>query len=170
MAMKNITNLIKSPNELSILILRIIIGCMWLSQGIIKLIDRSPDALNDHHFFLKQLHDMADTNPIQFVSSILNTILIPNYQIVVWIVIFLEIGLGFSIILGIFSRIGSLVGIGFTFVLFINTLGWGEWLWTYPLIATPMIATFISSFQTRFGFDNIIFQKYKDNKVVNLLI
>ena len=162
MALKKITNLIKTPNELSFLFLRVIIGCMWISQGFIKLIDRTPDALNDHHFFLKQLHDMADTNPIPAVSSILNNILIPNYQLLTWIVIFLEIGL--------FSRIGSLVGIGFTFVLFINTLGWGEWLWTYPLIATPMVVIFIASFQNRFGFDNYIHQKFSDNKLVDLLI
>ena len=170
MALKKITNLIKTPNELSFLFLRVIIGCMWISQGFIKLIDRTPDALNDHHFFLKQLHDMADTNPIPAVSSILNNILIPNYQLLTWIVIFLEIGLGISMIFGIFSRIGSLVGIGFTLVLFINTLGWGEWLWTYPLIATPMVVIFIASFQNRFGFDNYIHQKFSDNKLVDLLI
>ena len=170
MTMKQIINLLTTPNELAILFLRVLIGFMWISQGLIKLIDRAPDALNDHHFFLKQLHDMADTNPIPAVSSLLNNILIPNYQLLTWIVIFLEIGLGFSMIFGIVSRIGSLVGIGFTFVLFINTLGWGEWLWTYPLIAAPMVAIFISSYQNRFGFDNFIHQKYSNNKLVDLLI
>ena len=146
MSVKYFQNLVKKPNELSLFTLRLIIGLMWLSEGLIKLIDRTPsDKLNDYHFFLQQLHEMADSNPIGFVSSMINNLLIPNYELFAWLVIILELFLAISLVFGILSKIGSLIGIGYTIILFFSTLGWGEWIWTYPLIATPMLIIFISS-------------------------
>lgn len=170
MAFEFLSDIRNDSNRLALYVLRVIIGLMWLSEGFIKLVDRYPDPVNDYHFFLQQIQSMADTNPFPFVSSIINNFLVPNYELLAWIVILLEIFLAVSVIAGVFSRIGSFVGVVYTGILFVSALGWGEWIWTYPLIATPMLIIFISSFQTRIGLDQVIYLKYKESKLVKLLI
>jgi uncharacterized membrane protein YphA (DoxX/SURF4 family) len=164
----------KNPNEYSLIALRIIIALLWLSEGFIKIIDRTPgDSLNDYHFFKKQLIDMADTNPIDFIGSLIRSILVPNSEIIAWLVIILEFFLAISIIIGLLSKISGLVGMVYTGILFMSTLGWGEWLWTYPLIFLPMMVIFISSFtstEEKFGFDRNILKKYQNNKILKLLL
>ena len=167
----NFLNELKNdPNVLSLYVIRIIIGFMWISEAIRKLVTRSSNPTSDFNDFLGQIHHMADSNPYPIFSSLINTYLVANYLILTYIVIILEIFLGISVIFGLFSRIGCVIGLGYTIVLFLSTLGWGEWIWTYPLIATPMLIIFISSFKTRFGFDFILFEKYKNKKFIPLLI
>ena len=171
MSLEYFKNLPKKPNEFSLLTLRIIIGLMWLSEGGIIFIDRKSNAVDDYHGFLGQLQYMAKTNQLSLISSIINSYFVPNYVFLAWIIIFLEIGLGLSVILGILSRIGSLVGIVYSIILYIATLGWtGEWPWSYFMITMAMLVIFISSFETRIGLDFYLFDKYKNRKLVSILI
>ena len=171
MALNYAKNLVHKPNELSLLVLRIIIGLMWLSEGLIKLIDRNSLPNDDFHGLLIQIKVMADTNPFSFVSSLINTYLVPNYVLLAWIVILLEIGLAISVIFGVFSRIGSVVGIIYALILYVGTLGWpDEWIWSYFMIVMAMLVIFISSFETRIGLDSYLYNKFKDNKLISLLL
>ena len=167
----NYVNYVKDkPNELALYVLRVIIGLMWLSEGLIKLVDRNSDPMHDYHDFLLQIHVMADTNPYSFVSSLINTFLVPNYILLAWIVILLEVALAVSVIFGVFSRIGSAVGIIYAITLYISTLGWGDWPWSYFMIIMAMLVIFISSFETRIGLDSYLFYRYKNNYFVRLLL
>ena len=163
--------ILKSPNELALLVLRVIIGLMWLSEAFIKIIKRSANnQLTDYNNFLSQLHQMADTNPFGFVSQILNNLLIPNYILLLILVVLLEIGLGVSVIAGVFSRIGSVIGIVYALILYIATLGWGDWPWSYFMIIMAMLVVFISGFQMRIGLDFYLHTKYKSNKLTGIFI
>lgn len=159
-----------NPNVFSLYFLRLIIGLMWISEGIIKFIDRHPaNSLADYNSFLSQLHLMADTNPIKPLSSLINSYLIPNYILLAWIVILLEIYLGLSCF-GFFSRLGSIIGMVYAIILYLSTLGWGDWPWSYFMIFMSMGVIFISGFQTRIGLDKYLFQKYKENILISWLI
>ena len=165
-----IKDLKDNPNLLSLYIIRLVIGLMWISEGLIKLFDRHPgNSLEDYNNFLSQLHLMADTNPITLVSSLINSYLIPNYVLFVYIVIILEIYLGLSCF-GIFSRMGSVIGIFYAIILYISTLGWNDWPWSYFMIIMSMGAIFISSFQTRINLDKYLYNKYNTKKLVSWLI
>lgn len=170
MAFKFVSNLKDNPNELALIFLRVVIGLMWLSEGLIKLLDRHPNPINDYHYFLQEIKLMANTNPFPFISSFINNYFVPNYVILAWIVILLEISLAISVIFGVFTRIGTLAGGLYAFILYISTLGWGDWPWSYFMIIMAMGTIFISSFQTRIGLDKIIYEKYKDSKIISLLI
>lgn len=168
---KYLKNLLKKPNELSLLALRVIIGMMWLSQGVVKLIRRSSDPSKDFDSMLGQIKYMASSNPFHIVSSMINTFLVPNYILLAWIVILLEIGLAISAIFGVFSRIGSVAGIVYSIILYVATLGWtGEWPWSYFMITMAMLVIFISGFETRIGLDSYLYDKYQSNKIVSWLI
>lgn len=159
-----------SNEHLSILVLRIVMASMWIGEGLIKLLDRTPsDPINDHHFFLKQLQTMASSHPDAFISSLITNILVQNYSIFVWIIIVTELTVGLTVLLGFFSRIGSFIGMNMTIVLWILTLGWGEWIFTYPLIFAPMLAIFISNSSKEIGFDKYLKPKVS-NKYLNYLI
>ncbi len=171
MAFNYFKEVIHKPNELSLLVLRIIIGLMWLSEGVIKLIDRNSNPNDDFHGLLFQIKYMAQTNPFSFVSSMINSYLVPNYVLLSWIVILLEIGLAVSVIFGVFSRIGSVIGMIYALILYVSTLGWpNEWIWSYFMIVMAMLVIFISSFEMRIGLDQYLYVKYKTNKIIRLLI
>jgi len=149
------------PNEiLGIVILRIAMASMWISQGLLKAIDRNPaNPAKDYHSFLEQLQLMASTHPDPQIGSLITSILVQNYEIMVWIVIFTELFIGITILFGLFSRIGSFVGMNMTIMLWVLTLGWGEWFFTFPFIFTPMLVIFISNSSHSIGLDSYLTTK-----------
>ena len=171
MIFDELKTIFKSPNETSLLVLRVIIGLMWLSEAFIKIIKRSTNnQLSDYNNFLLELHQMADTNPFGFISQIINNLLIPNYLLLLIVVVLLEIWLGIAVIGGIFSRVGSIIGIIYALILYLATLGWGDWPWSYFMIIMAMLVVFISGFQMRIGLDSYLHTKYKSNKLIAILI
>ena len=59
------------PEKLGIVLLRLMFAIMWLSQGLVKVINRSDDMYLDNDEFLSQLNYMRETHPNSFVESIL---------------------------------------------------------------------------------------------------
>ena len=164
-------NFVINRNTISLVILRVTIGLMWLSEGLIKLIDRRPDdSFRDFHFFHQHLQSMADSHPFTFVSDFITNILIANVSWLVWIVIFMEIFIGLSSIFGFLTKIGSLLGIGNGLLLMIITLGWGEWLWTYPLIIMPMVVILISTTNSDTGIDKWLKDRFNNTKIIKIFL
>ena len=127
---------------------------MWISEGLAKLLDRTPgDPINDHHFFMQQLQSMADSHPIPAIGSLIDSLLVQNAATIVWFVILIELFIGTTILFGLFTRIGSFFGMIMALTLWIITLGWGEWIFTYPFIFTPMLVIFISNSSKEIGLD-----------------
>ena len=159
MSLKTLT--LHSNEILAIVILRIVMASMWISQSLIKVFDRTPgNPTTDYHSFLLQLQVMASTHPTPQIGSLIDSILVQNYELMVWMVIFTELFIGVTILFGLFSRIGSFIGMNMAIMLWILTMGWGEWIFTYPFIFTPMLVIFISNSSHAIGFDKRIKDKF----------
>jgi len=152
---------------IGILIMRYLLSMVWLSQAAAKIFFRSGVANDDHNGFLGNLLYMRDTNPVRFIVSILDKFLIPNYTIILVLVILTELTIGTSLFLGLLTRFGSAIGGLMTISLFLLTLGWGEWIWTYPLIFFPHVLFFLAHSGKKFGLDHLLLER---NKLISLKI
>ncbi|MHA2249180.1 MAG: DoxX family protein [Candidatus Kariarchaeaceae archaeon] len=156
-------------DQFGIIILRSMFGLLWVSQAMVKLLERDHNDPNaDFDGFLGQLYWMRDTHPYSFVSSIIDDLLIPNYEFFLILVIITELSIGISLGLGLMSRLGSLIGAGMSLSLWILTMGWDEWFWTYPLIFFPHILFFLSRSGKQIGIDRYLVSRY-DNKLIEIL-
>ena len=158
-----------NPDQFAIFILRIVIGLMWFTQTGIKLMRRSENQYDDFDSFLGNLNYAALTHPISGYSKFIYSMLIPNYKFLLICVIFVELFISLSIIFGVVSRLGATSGCLMTINLWFLTLGWDEWLWTYPLILLPHIVLLIAPSGRIIGIDRYLYKIVK-NKVINLMI
>lgn len=146
----------ENPDRVGIHIMRFLFSLLWLGQGLSKLIIRDTDMYADHNGFLGDLNWMMLTNPNSAVVSLLKDTIIPNVTLFLWLVVLTELFIGFSLALGFFSRLGSVVGGLMTISLWVFTLGWDEWLWTYPLIFFPHLLFMLSKPGQEIGVDRYI--------------
>ena len=162
----------ENPDRLGIQIMRFIFGALWLSQGLSKVFKRDNDMYKDNNKFLDNLNYMKDTNPYPAVVSLLNEVLIPNVSVFLVLVVITELLIGLSLSLGLLSRLGSLLGGFMAINLWILTLGWGEWIWTYPLIFFPHVLLFLSHVGKEVGVDRFLSEKenFTNKKLINLLM
>ncbi|MCY3413044.1 MAG: DoxX family membrane protein [Candidatus Heimdallarchaeota archaeon] len=158
-----------NPDRVGIHLLRYMFALLWLSQALVKLVNRNEDKYLDYNDFLGQLIWMKDTNPLGFIVSLLDYFIIPNVHIFVFLVIAGELFIAFSLGFGLFSRLGGVTGALMTISLWVFTLGWGEWLWTYPLIFVPHLLFILSSPGKEIGLDKILSEKIQ-HQVLNKLL
>ncbi len=159
----------QDPEKFGIILLRTVIAILWFSQAFVKLINRSDEKNSDHDGFVGQLIWMKDTHPNSFVASILEDVLIPNADFIVVLVIMTELFIALSLGLGLFTRLGAVVGTLMIVNLWILTLGWDEWFWTYPLIFFPHIIFILARSGREIGIDRVLAKK-TDNRIIDLLI
>ncbi len=165
-----ITWIKNKPDRFGIQLMRFMFAVLWLTQGLSKIIFRSQDMYKDNNGFLGDLSWMRDTNPLPFITSLLDNVIIPNINIMLVFVIATEIFIALSLGLGIFTRLGSFTGGLMTIVLWVFTLGWDEWIWTYPLIFLPHVLFFLSQPGKEFGVDKILDKKENLNKILRYMI
>ncbi|MHA2091738.1 MAG: DoxX family protein [Candidatus Kariarchaeaceae archaeon] len=156
------------PDQFGIFQLRLMFALLWFSQGSIKIRDRDPDEKLDHHEFLGQLEWMRDSHPVSFVADFLDSLVIPNSSLFLWLVILTELSIAISLGLGLFTKLGSVLGGLMSATLWLFTLGWPEWFWTYPLIFFPHILFFLVGSGKQTGLDRILLKK-TDNKLFRAL-
>ena len=156
------------PEQFGIILLRSMFALLWFSQGFIKIIDRNTDENFDHHEFLGQLKWMRDSNPLSVVSDFIDSFVIPNSSFVLWLVIITELTIAVSLGLGLLSKLGSGLGAMMSATLWIFTLGWNEWFWTYPLIFFPHILFFLAGSGRQAGLDRLLLKK-TENKLFRTL-
>jgi uncharacterized membrane protein YphA (DoxX/SURF4 family) len=159
-----------NQDKVGILIMRYLFAMVWLSQGLIKVIERNhEDMYADYNGFLGDLNYMAATNPNSVVVDILQDFMIPNYEIILILVVLTELSIGTSLLLGLFTRLGSIIGGVMTITLWILTLGWDEWLWTYPLIFFPHVLFFLSRSGQYLGIDKALIGDGNQKKILRVL-
>ncbi|MCE7736555.1 MAG: DoxX family membrane protein [Candidatus Heimdallarchaeota archaeon] len=156
-----------NSDQIGIIILRSVLAMVWFSQGMVKVIRRDADMYKDHNEFLSELNYMRVTHPYLIVEKFIEKVLISNVDIVVNFVILTEISIGISLGLGIFTRAGAIAGGLMTISLFILTLGWDQWIWTYPLIFFPHLLFFLSRSGRQIGLDRAFIGS--ENKIIDLI-
>lgn len=114
--------------HLGIWLLRLTVGAMWWQQSLWKI----PPNEDGLIYWMRQMVDHAAI-PLQ--SNLVSTIVLPWISVFGPLVYLIEVAIGVSLMLGLFSRLGALAGALMTANLWLGLYSApGEWPWTYGFL------------------------------------
>lgn len=120
--------------------LRAFLGLVYFTDGLAKLIGFSGFAIGPWSQYLinrpgsKGVLTYLVHNPhygIPLARDFAQKFVLPNWDVIGWVVTAGELGVGIALLLGIFSRLGAFAGFLMALMLFIWNLGAGGWTWEY---------------------------------------
>jgi uncharacterized membrane protein YphA (DoxX/SURF4 family) len=115
-------------HNLCIWLLRVLVGSMWWQQSLWKI----PPNYDGLRYWMEQQVAHAWI-PLQV--TFVRDLVLPNIAIFGPLVYLVEVAIGVSLILGLFSRGGALLGLLMGFNLWLGLYSApGEWPWTYAFL------------------------------------
>ncbi|MEM9614563.1 MAG: DoxX family protein [Actinomycetota bacterium] len=88
-----------------------------------------------------------------FYESILDSVVVPNAGLFATLQLIVEFAFGASLLLGAFTRLGSILAAGFFVSLFLGYFGGEEWIWTYVLLFMATVTVLLGNGGRRLGVD-----------------
>jgi len=115
-------------------IARVLMGLLWLFSLRWKL---PPDFESSGETSLAQWLDLeVEHAAFGFYGSLIENVVIPNFTLFAWGIFLAELAAGLSLLLGVFTRAGALLGLAMAINLGIGLLEVpGEWPWSYLMLA-----------------------------------
>ena len=145
-----------------IVILRFFLGFAFLTTWIINL---SKGAFTSSGFIgtISYFIDHPDhiATPI---DTIIRDFAFPNAALFGFGWMIIELLISLSLIFGVLTRLGSVIGAGSTIVLGLGSLG-VEWIWTQPLLFVGFITCALTSAGKWYGVDYWLKDRIPDNLV-----
>ena len=115
----------RSGRHVAIWLLRLVIGGLWWQQSLWKI----PPNYDGLVYWMKQMVDHAST--LQ-QSALVRDVIIPRITLFGPLVYLAEVAIGVSLMLGLFTRLGAVVGALMALNLWLGLYSApGEWPWTY---------------------------------------
>jgi uncharacterized membrane protein YphA (DoxX/SURF4 family) len=115
----------RAPKPVGIWLLRLVIGSMWWQQSLWKI----PPNYAGLMYWMRQMVDHAST---VLQSTLVARFVLPNISVFGPLVYSIEVAIGVSLMLGLFSRIGAILGVLMAANLWLGLYSApGEWPWTY---------------------------------------
>ncbi len=134
-------------------VIRIVIGFLWFQQILWKLPFSSGGVAS-----LKDWMSREAAHPfIGLYGSFVQNIAIPNVGLFAWLTFLTEGAIAVSLLLGLLSRLGALVGALWALNLAIGL--WsvpGEWYWTYLMLVLLNAAFVLAAAGRYVGVDSMI--------------
>ena len=119
----------RGAHHISIWLIRLIIGAMWWQQSLWKI----PPIFDGLRYWMQQMVDHASI-PLQ--GELVKDVVLPNIQIFGPIVYATEVFIGVSLMLGVVTRLGALLGFLMALNLWLGLYSApNEWPWTYAFLA-----------------------------------
>jgi uncharacterized membrane protein YphA (DoxX/SURF4 family) len=155
-------NLFRNSNQRSIVHLwnwmaRLLIGAMWWQQSVWK----APPDFTGLHYWMEEMVKWAST-PLQqwFVKDVV----LQHYHFFAPQVYILEVLVAVSLLLGLFTRLGALLGGLMACNLWLGLYrSPGEWPWAYFFLIIIQIIFVIHGPGRSLGLDAILLQRQKDS-------
>ncbi|MEM7272826.1 MAG: DoxX family membrane protein [Actinomycetota bacterium] len=91
-----------------------------------------------------------------FYQSILDAVVVPIAGVVATVQLVVEFLFGLGLLLGAFTRLSSLLALGFFVSLFLGYFGGEEWIWTYVLLGAAAVTVFLGWGGRRLGVDQAL--------------
>lgn len=115
-------------------IARVFLGLLWLYTLRWKL---PPDFAGGSERGLREwLEVEVEHAAFGFYGNLIESVVLPNFTFFAWLVFVSELLVGVSLVLGLFTRVGALVGLAMSINLGIGLLEVpGEWPWSYVLMS-----------------------------------
>jgi uncharacterized membrane protein YphA (DoxX/SURF4 family) len=118
----------RSGYDLGRWLLRLLVGAMWWQQSLWK-IPPNYDGL------IYWMHQQVDHASFALQSAFVGEIVLPHIQVFAPLVYAIEVTIGVSLMLGIWSRAGALLGALMAINLWLGLYSApGEWPWTYMFL------------------------------------
>src|ERR1700741_5152518 len=141
-------------------VFRLLIGCMWWQQTLWKL----PPFYTDHPEqpfgetgLAYWMGVMGKSAAIPLQADFVNNIVLPHFYLFAPMVYAAEVLTALSLILGIFVRLGGVVGALQVLNLWLGLYSApGEWPWTYFFLLVLMLIFSLHRYGRRLGLDAII--------------
>lgn len=131
----------------AIWLLRLIVGAMWWQQSLWKIPPNYAGLL----YWMKQVVDHGSV-PLQ--SRIVEHLMIPRIGVFGPVVYLLEVAIGVSLMLGVLTRLGAVLGALEAIYLWLGLYSApGEWPWTYVFLIVIQVLFAIAPPGRRLGTD-----------------
>jgi uncharacterized membrane protein YphA (DoxX/SURF4 family) len=115
----------RSARHVSRWLLRSVIGVMWWQQSLWKV----PPNYDGLVYWMKQMVDHAST---VLQSALVRDVVLPRIAVFGPLLYLIEVGIGVSLILGLLTRLGGVIGALMAANLWLGLYSApGEWPWTY---------------------------------------
>jgi len=137
----------RSARHVGIWLLRVLLGAMWWQQSLWKI----PPNYDGLIYWMKQLAEHA---AIQSQGDLVQSIVLPNIAVFGPLVYATEVFIGASLILGLLTRLGAVLGLLMSANLWLGLYSApGEWPWTYFFIIILQLLFIIDPPGRSLGFD-----------------
>ena len=139
----------------SAFVVRIVVGLLWVENLSWKV---PPHFGADDDSGLYHFTTLAVEHPlVPAYSSLVESVVLPNFAAFAWGVYLVEICLGVFLILGLATRFWAVVGIAQTVAIFLSVgAAPNEWKWSYFLMATAHLAVLGFAAGRVLGLDGVL--------------
>ncbi len=126
---------------------------LWLANLAWKL---PPDFGRDDPEGLLYNFELAAEHAVGApLRTLANDVLIPHFTLFGWIVFLVELVVGLSLLLGLWTRIGALLGVGQAIAITLLVVrAPDEWIWTYLLLIAMSVVVALTPSGARLSVDS----------------
>ena len=131
---------------------RILLGVLWLANLTWKL---PPDFGRDDPEGLLYNFELASAHAVVApLRTLAEDVLIPHFTLFGWIVFLAELAVGLSLLLGLWTRIGALLGVVQSIAITLLVVrAPDEWVWTYVLLVAMSLVVALTPSGERLSLD-----------------
>lgn len=152
--------------------LRIFVGVIFLANGIAKLTGERNVELGWYRGFLIvrnearnildfEVNKRGDTGTrVPFLKDLVNDVILPNWDVMQWVVTATEVGVGLLLVLGLLSRGAALVGLGFQFFLAFVYMSSNRWMFEQPHEYVPLLILALVPSGYVWGLDALVARRW----------
>jgi uncharacterized membrane protein YphA (DoxX/SURF4 family) len=131
--------------------LRIFFGLILFANGLAKLLEFRNVEIGPYRSFLvnrgeaRAILDFetnrrgGDGTDVPGLKALVNDLLLPNYDVLQWLITFLELGTGLALIVGLATRGAALVALGHQLFIQLLYLSSGRWMFEQPHEWVPLL-------------------------------
>ena len=143
----------RGPRAVGIWALRVLIGSMWWQQSLWKI----PPHFDGLRYWIEQEAAHAS---IALQSAFVGNIVLPYLSVFGPLVYLTEVAIGVSLLLGLFSRAGALLGAAMGINLWLGLYSApGEWPWTYAFLIIIQLLFVIDPPGRMLGADRLLWPR-----------
>jgi len=147
-----------SARHIGIGLLRFITGCMWWQQSLWKIPPHYDWGL------IHWMQEMVDHASTELQSVLVRDLVLPNIALFGPLVYAIEVAIGASLILGLFTRLGAALGALMAINLWLGLYNApGEWPWTYMFLVVIQLLFLIYPPGRSLGLD-VLLQRHETRK------
>lgn len=140
----------RTPRAIGLWVLRVLVGTMWWQQSLWKI----PPNFAGLRYWMQQEVAHAST---ALLSAFVGDIVLPHLNVFGPLVYLTEVAIGISLLLGLFSRLGAVLGVLMGVNLWLGLYSApGEWPWTYMFLIIIMGLFFIDPPGRVLGADGLL--------------